>query len=393
MIGKIDRAYYRLEKTLVVASLLVMSLIVFLDVAHRRLASPDSTITSLLIYPKMVTDRRAIEASLYGEVSAAKGKAQIKIRDSKIGAELGRKLAPTRKWLDQSVTPSALGLLLYWLVLFALRTSLRERDPDPDIRRGAFWLSGAGAVAASALLANTDGAMNWALLCGLGVAGTALSWFSGRIAPVFTAAALTCGIALMTKLMVEAESHWTYIAVVALAAMVGLKSLLKQDKKREAGMVILVAILIAVLLYVGVPEGFDWGTEVAIKVLLLWVGFLGTSMSAHTHSHIVVDFVRKLVPQRVRPVYDGISYFVAASFGALLTYLGYLYVFGTPTCIYAMDATLPLSDAPSWWGVAAIPVGLATTSLRFLGTAIAAFRGNLPVPAGHVPTLPEEEAR
>jgi|GEM_PF-6100699 TRAP-type C4-dicarboxylate transport system permease small subunit len=390
MFGKIDRAYYRLEKMLVVASLLVMSLIVFLDVAHRRLASPDSTITGLLIFPKKLSQTSAIKNELFANAPAPKGKAQIKIREGKISGALNKRLAPTRKWLDESVSPIALGLLLYWLVLFALRTSVRDQDENMDIGRGTFWLASLAAAAACALLARFDGGTHWVLLCCVGLAGTILSIFSGRNAPVFAAGALSSGIALLAKLMVVAESHWTYIAVVALCAMGVIKVAWKNGKKAEAGLAAFVAFVLSYLVYVGIPEGFDWGTEVSIKVLLLWVGFLGTSMSAHKHSHIVVDFVRKLVPNKVRPVYDGISYLVAAGFGVLLTYLGYLYVFGTPTCIYAMEATLPLSDAPSWWGVAAIPIGLATTSVRFLGVSFAAFRGDLPVAASHVPTLPED---
>ncbi|MGB1699986.1 MAG: TRAP transporter small permease [Nannocystaceae bacterium] len=45
---KIDRLIYRVEKVLVVGSLLVMSVLVFMDVVHRRYSDPESKLSSVL---------------------------------------------------------------------------------------------------------------------------------------------------------------------------------------------------------------------------------------------------------------------------------------------------------------------------------------------------------
>lgn len=377
-LAKLDAGYFHIERGLVVAALVIMAVTVFLDTVHRRLVAPDSAITSLVVWLQSRTMRDEIERSLHGTD-----------REARLEQEMNKRLAGQRKWLNRYLSPVVLGLLTYLVVLLALRTTQRKRSPEGALTRlprdGTLMVLGFCLVV-GVVTSHTSGAWAWLMLIIAGGIGAVL----GRVGRnetrvLWNAAAFTAIMVLLAWLMVRVHSRWTFAVLIA-AVTVGVCLTEKVRGRRSTLIGVAVGGAVGCLLALRlVPAGFSWAKEVAM-LLLLWVGFLGTSMASYARRHIMVDFCRKLVPERGRKYYEGVSALIAAGFCVLLGYLGYLYVFGAPApmSIYSMNAHLEYTRLPSWIAVAAIPLGLATSALRFLGVAVQAFRNKLAtVEEGH----------
>lgn len=137
------------------------------------------------------------------------------------------------------------------------------------------------------------------------------------------------------------ESASVYrILLVALTAPVALHFNKRQERQRMSAL--LVATLIAFVLFGELPTGYSWAQSYSL-ILLLWVGFLGASMAARQRRHLRVDLARKLMSADKLPLFNAISYTVAAGFSAVVCYLGYIYIFG-PDSTYIR----PIWDAPGW---------------------------------------------
>lgn len=108
----------------------------------------------------------------------------------------------------------------------------------------------------------------------------------------------------------------------------------------------------------------DW-TEPFVRLLVLWVTFLGASLLTRDNRHIKIDLASTLVPARFRPAVElllslasmaicGVMFFVS------LQYLSMERTFG---------GTLFLS-LPSWIGQIILPVGFGLLIFRFLTKAL-----------------------
>jgi TRAP-type C4-dicarboxylate transport system permease small subunit len=430
VLRQLDQAYYRFERMLVIACCIAMSAVVFLAVVHSRLASDDSAITDLLLYPaklklqaeiervfpaldlpKARVDaalerqlrsrgtvdqgererlRREIEADLRGPL--------LKKRAREISIKVDASLSARRAYLNGQVSPVVLGVLLYIVVLFGAHTALRQRqsvrdqagqgrnaagqdEPGADVRPPAWaYLLSILAAPVVALLALGQTPQT-VLACAavvLAISGVA-TLIRSRYRVIWLAVAVTAAIVAFAGLITQVHSRWTIIALtIAVIATAMVKESRPKLRALRRAVLVVVGVLLSVLAYGLVPEGFAWGNEIASKVLLLWAVFVGTSMATYAGSHIMVDFARKLVPASGRRLYEGLSALVAAAFTFLLAYLGYRYVFGSEQSIYAQGSTESLSGIPAWIGVAAIPWGFSTAGLRFFAAAVRAFLGDVP---------------
>ncbi len=224
------------------------------------------------------------------------------------------------------------------------------------------------------------GEHGWATRAGIAVAAYAVLLFAARTVKVKAAPLVALGLLAalfgLTRLMLLAPSKWTYVALWALGAA-GVAS---GAGGRARAALALASIPVVAFLLKFVPEGFSWAKEVSL-ILLLWVGFFGASMATHDRRHITIDFIRKLVPEARRNAYECASHLLSAGFAGFLAYLSWLYVFGSDGGLYVLGGSFHHSDVPLWAGIAAVPLGFATMTLRFAGHAIAAARGHLK-PAG-----------
>jgi TRAP-type C4-dicarboxylate transport system permease small subunit len=100
---KLDHAVYRLERLVVVASLVVMSVVVFLDVIHRTFASEENKFVSVL-------------AKTLGLVGLGSGEV---VPGTPAYASL------------ETAAPIVLTVLFVWLAYFGIRTANREVEVPP----------------------------------------------------------------------------------------------------------------------------------------------------------------------------------------------------------------------------------------------------------------------
>jgi C4-dicarboxylate transporter DctQ subunit len=113
-----------------------------------------------------------------------------------------------------------------------------------------------------------------------------------------------------------------------------------------------------------VPNDNAWATRIAL-FLLLWASFLGASMATYEGRHLSIDAVRKAIPARLTPWFNGVSDLAAGAFAFAFMVLAWRY-----WMLRVDQATLP-GEIPPWLSTLAIPVPLAMMSLRFVAKGIA----------------------
>jgi C4-dicarboxylate transporter DctQ subunit len=107
-----------------------------------------------------------------------------------------------------------------------------------------------------------------------------------------------------------------------------------------------------------VPEGYSWAQKLAL-FLLLWAAFIGASMATHEKRHLSIDAARKIVPESLKPYFNGASSLVAAALSGAFCYLAVLYWQNR-----LGQETNP-GEIPDWVKVLASPTSLALVTLRF----------------------------
>jgi TRAP-type C4-dicarboxylate transport system permease small subunit len=112
-----------------------------------------------------------------------------------------------------------------------------------------------------------------------------------------------------------------------------------------------------------VPNDNAWATRIAL-FLLLWASFVGASMATYEGRHLTIDAVRKAIPARLTPWFNGVSSVVAGLFTLAFMVLAWRY-----WLLRVDQATLP-GEIPPWLSTLAIPVPLAMMSVRFIGKGI-----------------------
>lgn len=135
-----------------------------------------------------------------------------------------------------------------------------------------------------------------------------------------------------------------------------------------------------------VPDGYSWAQKLAL-FLLLWAAFIGASMATHEKRHLTIDAARKVVPERLKPWFNGVSSLVAASLSGAFCYLAVLYWQNR-----LGQETNP-GEIPDWIKVLAIPVSLALVTIRFGAQGIGSILEGIvsPPPVAGVPATTEHE--
>jgi TRAP-type C4-dicarboxylate transport system permease small subunit len=137
------------------------------------------------------------------------------------------------------------------------------------------------------------------------------------------------------------------------------------------------------MLVVILPSGLIFAQRLAL-CLMLWVVMLGSSMAAYTRRHIVLQAIRKLIPDHMQRQHAAVGLVVASIFTLFLAIVGWDYaVINFEQWVNAdMKAgkfeSIPI---PYWAITIAIPVGFGLTLARFVGHAIFILKGVMePVP-------------
>jgi C4-dicarboxylate transporter DctQ subunit len=115
---------------------------------------------------------------------------------------------------------------------------------------------------------------------------------------------------------------------------------------------------------------FSW-TEEVVRYSIVWLVFLGGSIAARRGAHIAMDIAVVYLPPRAKLFLTGVATAIACFFALVMTYYGVLLT----RSIWAYGQVSPAAMIPMAIPFAAIPVGCALMSIRFLVAALAYFRG------------------
>jgi C4-dicarboxylate transporter, DctQ subunit len=112
-------------------------------------------------------------------------------------------------------------------------------------------------------------------------------------------------------------------------------------------------------------KGLVWAEEL-VRYLIIWMVFVGGSVAARQSSHINVDVLVNLLPQRSRLAALKVLRIVAALFCLALCLWGAR----VTLLIKASGQVTPGMNMPTYWAYLAIPVGSALMALRFVQAAL-----------------------
>ena len=142
-----------------------------------------------------------------------------------------------------------------------------------------------------------------------------------------------------------------------------------------AGAALALAALVKLLLW-ALPNGIVWGSVVALACML-WVGFLGASIATYEKRHLALEMGEKIWPERAAPYVRSVGMFVTALFCLFLVALAVLSIrdhLAGWTVNHLAGNLLP-TDIPKWAVFLILPYTFVVMTLRFVGLALGALRG------------------
>lgn len=155
-----------------------------------------------------------------------------------------------------------------------------------------------------------------------------------------------------------------------------INRLVGQAEDIAVGSIMLVATYVlfqGVVLRYGFNYAFPW-TEEVVRYSIVWLVFLGGSIAARRGAHIAMDIAVVYLPPRAKLFFMGVATTLTFVFTLIMTYYGCLLAWS----IWSFDQRSSAAEIPMAIPFAAIPVGCALMSIRFLVAAVAYFRGRDP---------------
>ena len=117
------------------------------------------------------------------------------------------------------------------------------------------------------------------------------------------------------------------------------------------------------------------GAEPLVRHLVLWVVFLGAGMTAKDNSHIKIDFLSKIVPQKAGRVIDfTVSIFSMVVLGIMI-YAASSFV----KTEFESGPVIPLLNIPVWTTEIIIPVGYIIIAIHTIIHAVKSITGKAEV--------------
>jgi TRAP-type C4-dicarboxylate transport system permease small subunit len=115
----------------------------------------------------------------------------------------------------------------------------------------------------------------------------------------------------------------------------------------------------------------DWA-EPFVRLLVLWVTFLGASLVTGENKHIKIDLLTQVLPGAWLPLLDGLLSLAGALVAALMLKASLFYV-GTEMSFGGML----FLNVPNWIGQLIIPAGFLLICCRFLVKGLSSALGIL----------------
>ena len=135
--------------------------------------------------------------------------------------------------------------------------------------------------------------------------------------------------------------------------------------KAESGFLIFLLFLMVFLAFGQVllrnllSSGFLW-TDLFLRQLVLWVGFLGASLAVRERRHISIDVLPQFIPATYRPWVQVLVNLCAGLISVFLTLAAWKFVqleMEFPTILFL--------DLPAWIFQTILPVSFSVISLRY----------------------------
>ena len=121
-------------------------------------------------------------------------------------------------------------------------------------------------------------------------------------------------------------------------------------------------------------SSIEWG-DIFLRHLVLWVGYFGAVIATGEGRHLRIEFVSKLVPQKIRKIF----FIITSIFAGVICY--FLMQAAISFVRLEMESeTILILNLQSWYFVIIIPIGYAMLSFRFIVRAlnwlVEIFQGN-----------------
>jgi TRAP-type C4-dicarboxylate transport system permease small subunit len=135
--------------------------------------------------------------------------------------------------------------------------------------------------------------------------------------------------------------------------------------KAESSLLVILIFLMVffsfgqVLLRNFLNTGFLW-TDIFLRQLVLWVGFLGASLAVRNRRHISIDVLTHFIPERFKPILNILIGFLSGLITVFLAYAAWKFVefeMESPTTLFF--------DIPAWIFQIILPFSFAVISLRY----------------------------
>ena len=147
--------------------------------------------------------------------------------------------------------------------------------------------------------------------------------------------------------------------------MRAIKQLDEWLAKAESGFLVFLLFLMVflafgqVLLRNFLNTGLLW-TDIFLRQLVLWVGFLGASLAVRERRHISIDVLPQFIPDHYKPFVQILVNFCTGLISVFLTVASWKFVrleMEFPTILFL--------DLPAWIFQTILPVSFAVISLRY----------------------------
>lgn len=130
--------------------------------------------------------------------------------------------------------------------------------------------------------------------------------------------------------------------------------------------VLLVTVLVGlpltqVILRIVGEGGLAWGHEL-VRLLVMWLAFLGATLATRERRHITIDLLDRAITPRVKAVFNLITQAVAAMVLLYLARTAWTFV----GLQHEMGDKSPVLGIPEWLAVSIFPVALGVMSWRFV---------------------------
>jgi TRAP-type C4-dicarboxylate transport system permease small subunit len=107
-------------------------------------------------------------------------------------------------------------------------------------------------------------------------------------------------------------------------------------------------------------SNIEWG-DIFLRHLVLWVGFFGAIIATGERRHLKIEFISKLVPQKLHKAFLILTNLFAAVICSFLMLAAIAFVKSE-----IETAEILILNLPTWYFIVIIPTGYAMIAFRFL---------------------------